>query len=137
MAHNFRSVTLSARFEEDLRVVMVIGIHVQKSQQGFGHVPGVLVDQGDRAKAQQQHDQALGSSSEATARSAARRRCRSAALACSTMAAATWSIRSRDYLPGCSSSCSAGENTRPRISMVLTSEVKPEAAKIMASTTNW
>ena len=42
-----------------------------------------------------------------------------------------------DYLPGCSRSCSALENTRPRISMVLTSEVNPDAAKIMASTTNW
>jgi len=41
------------------------------------------------------------------------------------------------YFPGCSSSCSAGENTRLRISIVLTSEVKPEAAKIIANTTNW
>jgi hypothetical protein len=39
-------------------------------------------------------------------------------------------------LPGCNNSCSAGENTLPRMSMVLVSDVNPDAAKIMARTTN-
>src|SRR4029077_2493973 len=46
--------------EEDLRVVMVIGIYMQKSQQCLGGVPCILMDHRDRTKAQQEHDHALG-----------------------------------------------------------------------------
>ena len=41
------------------------------------------------------------------------------------------------YLPGCNNNCSAGEKIRVRMRSVLTSEVSPEAAKIIAKTTNW
>ena len=40
------------------------------------------------------------------------------------------------HLPGCRINCSAVVNKRARIRKVLTSEVSPDAAKIMASTTN-
>ena len=42
-----------------MRVVMAIRIDPQKSQQSFGNVPGVFMDQGDRSEAQQQDDHAL------------------------------------------------------------------------------
>ena len=40
-------------------------------------------------------------------------------------------------VPRCNRSCSAGEKMRPRMSSVPASEVSPEAAKIIVSTTNW
>ena len=39
--------------------------------------------------------------------------------------------------PGRSSNCSASVKARVRINSVLTSDVKPDAARIMARTTNW
>jgi hypothetical protein len=40
------------------------------------------------------------------------------------------------FCPGRRINCSAGDMTRARIIKVLTSEVSPDAAKIIASTTN-
>jgi len=120
-----------------LRVVMVIGIYMQKSQQGLGGVPCILMDHRDRTKAQQEHDHALG---QLERRYGAKGGAAAMPLGCFGVSYDRCGYMLHegvaDYLPGCSSNCSAGENTRPRISMVLISEVSPEDAKIMARITN-
>src|ERR1700694_5869726 len=104
---------------------MAIGTYAQEFQHGFRNVPCILMDKGNCAKAQQQDDQALGQFQRRHCTKPGEMptpRCCFDLLRCRLCMAVHEEIA---YLPGRNSNCSAGENTRPRISRVLASEVKP------------